>query len=296
MKFQNLFKLVMLIILAGCGVNQPDNIFETGSSFPQDTCIEKPPTDAKDVTFYPVFIYSNDLQSVQEKYCRDANVRAFAKEPFIRVASFLSKERANQFKDFLKNKFENAEVGKPKTFNLQITDENQISSNAESIAKAAKLTSEQLQQILKTRVRIEEGMFVPVKVALPTYLPPGFEVEEVKLSEFDDSYGEFYTITYRNHTTNESIYMQGGGNPIGIGGADVEFKSFEVFSPTLGKVNINYTDSSQVQEGSEINFHVLLHDNYYYVQTPSGGGYENKNSRSLTAKEMVKIAESFQYL
>ncbi|MEO0687792.1 MAG: hypothetical protein AAFY76_22745, partial [Cyanobacteria bacterium J06649_11] len=92
------------------------------ASFPKDTCGEQQPANEKTdtLTFYPVFVnYSEDnLQAIKDNYCRDAfkKFREDNGKEAIQVSSFISKERANQFTEFLENKLGNvnAELGKPK--------------------------------------------------------------------------------------------------------------------------------------------------------------------------------------
>ena len=86
-------------------------------SFPKDSCGDSLPEDpdAYPVEFYPVFIdYSeSNLESVQSQFCRDS-LKIYRKsldEDYIQVASFVGKERANQFKALIQSKFPNVEIG-----------------------------------------------------------------------------------------------------------------------------------------------------------------------------------------
>ena len=146
------------------------------ASFPKDTCGEQQPANEKTdtLTFYPVFLdYSEDnLQAIKDNYCRDAfkKVREDNGKEAIQVSSFISKERANQFTEFLENKLGNvnAEVGKPKVrvaekvTTIGNTDNNKSLSHPKSVGKAAKLTSEQIKQILSVKVKTEEGIMAVI--------------------------------------------------------------------------------------------------------------------------------------
>lgn len=294
MRLKNLLKFGLLITLSGCGVNQQNKILEKVASFPKDTCAEQVLIDAKKetITFYPVFVDDSEINAkvVSEKYCERSYSRDKDNKKVIRVASFLNEQEANQFKDILKNELGSGELGKPKVINLQDTANHQISSDAESIGKAAKLSTEQLKQIINVKVRIEEGILAPVKVALPTYFPPGFEVDKLEINDKGD-YGQVYEITYRNTTTNETIYITGGG-PLQVGGADMESKRIEVSSPAFGKLFIYYKDPAQVSDDIRTSFSAQSDNNYYYFQTPWG----NNTSSMLPLQEAVKMAESIQYL
>lgn len=109
--------------------NSPD---ETGSlnnpfeqfSYPLDVCGDPMPTDPSlyPVNLYPVFINYNDayLEQVESSVCRDAfvKIRKASGENSIQVASFLTYEKANLFKDFIGEKFSGVEVGKPSKFDI----------------------------------------------------------------------------------------------------------------------------------------------------------------------------------
>ncbi|NEQ39605.1 MAG: hypothetical protein F6K40_26465 [Okeania sp. SIO3I5] len=88
-------------------------------SFPQNSCGDKLPDNRKEypVNFYPVFIkYTEDnIAKIQSKFCRDSfqTVRKNNNQDAIQVASFLTSERANQFKDFLERSFDKADIGEP---------------------------------------------------------------------------------------------------------------------------------------------------------------------------------------
>jgi hypothetical protein len=87
--------------------------------FPLAVCGDPLPSDPKlyPVNLYPVYIeYSNqNLAQVRSQFCQDAlDVnREKNNKKSIQVASFVNPQRANNFKEFLKKKFGNAEVGEP---------------------------------------------------------------------------------------------------------------------------------------------------------------------------------------
>lgn len=133
MKRQILISSLLVGLLLGCGETTPDNTTQTTAtpvrstnefdrvSFPQDSCGDQPPDDpqAYPVEFYPVFIdYSEtNLQAVTSNFCGDAlkKYRTNKDKTYIQVASFSSKERANQFKKIMHQEFGSGEVGEPNT-------------------------------------------------------------------------------------------------------------------------------------------------------------------------------------
>jgi hypothetical protein len=86
-------------------------------SFPKDSCGDSLPEDpdAYPVEFYPVLIdYSeSNLESVQSQFCRDSLkiYRESLDKEYIQVSSFIGRERANQFKEFIQSEFVNLEIG-----------------------------------------------------------------------------------------------------------------------------------------------------------------------------------------
>lgn len=92
------------------------NPFES-VEFPQAACGDPLPLnkDQYPLSLYPVFISDSDenLNRVKTEFCQDAirKRRESTGKQMIQVASFLSVERANQFKDFMISKFGSGEVG-----------------------------------------------------------------------------------------------------------------------------------------------------------------------------------------
>ena len=88
-------------------------------SFPQASCGDSLPTDknAYPINFYPVYIKANDsnLQKVKSQFCRDAYTkkRKDTGQKAIQVGSFISEEKAKDFKDFMLQKFGSGEIGQP---------------------------------------------------------------------------------------------------------------------------------------------------------------------------------------
>jgi len=99
--------------------SQAENPFEK-ASYPQSACGDPLPanTRAYPIDLYPVFIAYSDanLQAIKTRFCTDAIRKPREKKNIesVQVASFISIERANLFRDFLiKNRFSGVEVGEP---------------------------------------------------------------------------------------------------------------------------------------------------------------------------------------
>ena len=87
--------------------------------FPLTACGDPLPSDPKlyPVNLYPVYIDYSDqnLAQVRSQFCQDALDinREKTNKKSIQVASFTTLERANKFKEILRKKFGNVEVGEP---------------------------------------------------------------------------------------------------------------------------------------------------------------------------------------
>lgn len=89
--------------------------------FPQPSCGDPLPSDASayPVQSYPIFVNYSDsnLSQVKTSFCRDAlaTVRKDKGVKSIQTASFLSREKAELFKDYLSTFLTGVEVGNPST-------------------------------------------------------------------------------------------------------------------------------------------------------------------------------------
>jgi hypothetical protein len=94
-------------------VNQFDKV-----SFPKESCGDELPktTNSYPVSVYPVFIKYTEINwnTIKSNYCKDALLteREGNGEKAVQVASFTSKERAQEFKDFMVRKLGSGDIGK----------------------------------------------------------------------------------------------------------------------------------------------------------------------------------------
>lgn len=296
----------------------PSSTFK-GVSFPQATCGEKPPNKAQadTVKFYPVFIdYSkSNLQAVKSKYCRDA-FKKFRKDKgkdVIQVASFITEKRANQFQEFLENKLGSvsAEVGEPKVIAVKpkgnvkpkdntANNSTNIPISANSVGKAAKLTPEQVKELIAMAKRkaykgLGSKQEVTAKFVVPTYLPPGFQVSKFS-TRYYDKLGGRYEIVYCN--SSKSCFLIAGGIPLPIGDEPIIYETTkEISSAALGKVVLGYTASARESNEPHIGFTGSLDnfgkdDNDYTFQS----SVFSVPSKIISLQEAVKIVESLQYI
>jgi hypothetical protein len=280
------------------GATKPTNPFDR-ASFPQDSCGDQLPNDKKIVTvnFYPVFINYNEsnLQTVKANYCRDARkiTRKYKGKEAIQVASFISVERAYQFHEFMKNKLGSGEIGEPTVIKAKRTPEltDAPPKLQESVGKAAQLAPAHIKQLSPLDKTItERGIKFKFKIVLPTYVPPGFQVDKLEVQN-DTRYSPKYKIVYRN-SSNSCFFISGSS---GIwGGPASGYKTVEVSSTALGKVVLEYTDFVRAANtgyigvpGSRITKGKMGYD----FSSPGRDG-----CRTISIQEAVKVVESLQYL
>jgi hypothetical protein len=96
-------------------------------AFPQDICGDQLPKTraAYPVSLYPVAVTYNEknLERVKAEFCKDAlaTTAQGSDRKFIQVAAFTTVERANDFRDFMKEKLGSGEVREPSVIS-QIPD------------------------------------------------------------------------------------------------------------------------------------------------------------------------------
>jgi hypothetical protein len=94
----------------------------SASEYLKTSCGDPLPAQGRIVTLYPVFVnYTpEDLQSITTSLCLDAFRMQRENGQFsIQVASFTDRGRAQNFAEFLTNRFGNAEVGSPSTVTIR---------------------------------------------------------------------------------------------------------------------------------------------------------------------------------
>ncbi|MEP0884636.1 DUF4367 domain-containing protein [Trichocoleus sp. ST-U3] len=277
-------------------------------SFPQESCGDNPPNDPKayPVKFYPVFIdyNENNFKTVTSMYCRDAlkKLRKETGKEAIQVSSFLSFERANQFNFFLQDKLGSGEVGDP-ILSKAKQSPNRISvpthQTTDAITKAALLTPTQVKQLLSVskNVRLENGETKKLEIVVPTYIPPGFKLDQLEISD-----GDYpgYSIDYRN--SNNICFGFGVFTAPGAGSPG-EYDTVEVVAPAFGKVTLAYTDFDDFSGKPLVafaNYHSNVRDQkigkYVGKYSFSSHGEIDKNCNAISLRSAIKIVESLQFI
>lgn len=286
--------------------SQPTNPFDS-VSFPQASCGDKLPKDAKadNFKFYPVFVdYDSkvNLEIVKSEFCGDAihKNRIDRGGASIQVASFISEERAYQFKQFLATKLGGAEVGKPTVRATKPKSQ----PTKDAVAKAAQLTPQQVEKLKNIIFKNTQGKPHKVEAILPTYLPPGFKLDSFKVSSDGRNYGygEKYEISYKN-ASNDSFKITTIAPGPGAGPPPYAPKLKAVNSPAFGEVIIGYKEFDTTSDKSSIDVIIRVSPPFTYntsENSPSDGGSSawdyNLHSDTLSLAEATKIVESLSYL
>lgn len=321
MKLKILLTGLLLGILVGCGsqdesseIQQPEPQAPTDAesvetqqketepkltktSFPKESCGDSLPNDssAYPINFFPVFVdYSeSNLNLLKSIFCRDAFKKFNEKsgKDEIQVASFLGRERAEQFANLIKNEIGSGNLGNPTVLeskpgtppedNKDDLDsiKNDILSQ-KTIAVAAQLTSSQVDRL--SSIATSASAVGKVEVIVPTYIPSGFRLES--LSEEMDG----YEMIYRN-ANNSCFSILAGFVPYASpGGYDT---SKEVYSNTLGTVNIAYTEFDNRSNRSDLKTMVRAKGGWTYIFSSP---YSECNPVSIG--EAMKIIQSHEYL
>jgi hypothetical protein len=180
----------------------------------------------------------------------------------------------------------------------------EIKQTTDAIGKAAKLTPEQIKSLISA----ENSQIVPasqsnikpqkVKTILPTYVPPGFKVDEFKINPCDQGTGTSsrytYRITYRNSSNasfnidNYFICSQGGDDSIGLQTLQIPSKKFD-------RVTINYTKFDKIRNSPYVKGEVTSPSPDYPGSDRLLLFFEYYNN-PLNLAEARKIIESMEYL
>lgn len=296
----------------------PANKPETEQTYPlpktpQKTCGDPLPeaTTSAPVNFYPVIVdYSEkNLYLVRKYFCEDA-LKRFSKmveKDIIQVGSFANQEKANEFKIKLAQYFAGAYVGEPTILKASSDTSLVDAVKMSDVVKAAKLTSEQVEQ-LKNIVGISQDFKNQNVVILPTYVPKGFKVADFASSRSKMKtktlalQGGHYSITYKNEK-NQCFYIEGGAHqPIGDMPPQFE-KTSHLSSLALGDIEIGLTSFDKFSSKGLIGFTNSMYrisrgrNSYTFVSPPiSYGKDENSECRCIDEKDAVRIVRSLQFL
>ncbi|MEQ8999547.1 MAG: hypothetical protein RID53_23860, partial [Coleofasciculus sp. B1-GNL1-01] len=323
-------QLFIGLLLSGCNpggeLANPENPSSSSSStvsdkkqfdatnFPLESCSDSLPEDpqAYPIELYTVFINGNeerDFKLIQAKYCQQ--VLGFLSPDFgMQLATFTSREKAEQFKEIISQYFENVQISEPeiirelsenpssRTDNLETPEKFETT---EEIAKAALLSEAQMQELLAID-RSEVSLLVSskpdtLKVVVPTYIPQGFELTRFDVRQQGD-YGNSYDIWYKNPMNNQCFSFQGFHVLVEGGGAGLS-AVVNANSRALGLTPIAYTSSVKMGDRvSSIGFYGEQHNKDFgdFMFNSPSYGYDEEPCEAMSFVEAVKVAESFEFL
>lgn len=285
-----------------------DNPFAS-VEFPLESCSDPLP---KDETAYPIELYTvfvvvvdnNPFEDIQEKYCKtlssSSKLDSDGGESFvIQVASFIGRDRAEQFRDILTSHFNTIKISEPTIITEEdFSEPSDISifsklddsppySHAETIGKAALLAPNQINTLL------EYARKTGLKFVLPTYIPQGF-----KLVKFDiKQYGLYYYLAYQNSNKSCFTFTRSFEGP--VGGIPTFATTVNANSPALGTVPIAVVSSEKMNNKvNSVRFHREFERRDFgdFVFHSPGYRFEDDSCQAMNFVEAVKVAESFQFL
>lgn len=319
--------LTTLTILTSC--SQPKNTLTVSPSIPvvqspivansptlpqtpQKTCGDPLPNNAMayPISFYPVIVdYSQkNFNLVKKHFCEDALKRFSqkAKKEIIQVGSFTSQVRAINFKNELAKYFVGVEVGEATIVKPSSTESLTDTATVSTVMKAAKLTSEQADE-LKKIVGGGKDFKSQHVVVVPTDIPDGFKVTRFATLKQEHPSPRFqgghYTIVYKN--AQNACFEIDGGVIVPVGDGPYKFeKSLNLFSPALGAVEIGITSYDRFFSTGRIGFTESSHrvsrgKNEYTFVSPSfhsGQPGINNGCTRMDEKDAVRIVKSLQFM
>jgi hypothetical protein len=171
-----------------------------------------------------------------------------------------------------------------------------------AIGKAAKLTSDQVKELIEMEKRKGYKRFgskeeVKAKFVLPTYLPPGFNVSHFR-TKYNEKLGGKYEIVYCN--SSKFCFLIEGGILGAMGDGPISYETIkDISSLALGKVELGYANYDRTNNKPHIGFTGSVNrfskdNNDYIFQSPSM--IYVGNHKAISMSEGIKIVQSLQYL
>lgn len=154
-----------------------------------------------------------------------------------------------------------------------------ISNSAYSNGKAAKLTPQQVKELIQMENRRKKLKSENVKAIVPTYVPPGFTVDKFQTAIESSS----YRIAYRNSSNKSFLISSRWGECHSNGYIPRNFKAIQITSKRFGKVTMKHTGFDRSRYD-----HLIIAD-ISSVCLKSDGN-------PLNLQQAKKIIESMDYL
>ena len=279
-------------------------------------CGDPAPTDAKDypVSFYPVSVEYSDrnLEIVRKHFCEDASKlpsKSLGKD-VLQVASFISREKAESFREKLSQHFSQSRVGKPTIVEKPRSDvgDKKLQSEKLSFSTFPSLSEDQIRQLYRLKGRpIYRGSSIKLEVALPTYLPTSMQVSYFKLdgtenSEHNVIHSPSYEILYKD-INNSCFRFKGDSGQ--WGDAPTGWSSVEIDTIAFGKVFVERNEFdkkkpllSQFQYDIKDSRGIRPLYRYYMASVMESSQFpETKGCKNgLPFDEAVKIIKAIKFL
>jgi hypothetical protein len=148
-----------------------------------------------------------------------------------------------------------------------------------------------------------------IKVLLPGYVPPGFEIIDISTDSFKveksalNATGEviFYWVTYQNVENNQCFQVSGGHPPSPSGGDPTKYELFPISSPVLGDTVIHYTEFDQTTDGPTLGLGefagegVPVNDWQYSFGSPVSSANSGE-CQIISVDEAIEIVNSYNYV
>ncbi|MEM6450338.1 MAG: hypothetical protein AAF703_08500 [Cyanobacteria bacterium P01_D01_bin.105] len=173
----------------------------------------------------------------------------------------------------------------------------------ESLLKGSQLNPAQAEKLMTVeggRVQGGENGDGIFRVVLPGYVPNGFKLTDFSFGDRKSESGAHiigleYFLTYEdsnNACFRVGAYVPPAGLPFGV-------ETIEVYSPTLGKLLLNYTEFDEYSNQPKIELDSFSHlpGGYVYdFASPDAPLYDEANCNTMELEEAVKVVKSLEYL
>ncbi|MBE9128512.1 MULTISPECIES: hypothetical protein [unclassified Coleofasciculus] len=223
-----------------------------GTNFPLESCGD---TLTQDSHAYPLEVYSvtlkNDIRDmegnrrnveiIKSRFCPNSSVGGYHEQD--EIAQFMTRDKASDFKEVIEAQLDNdvIQVSSPQIIEIP-PSQIAVFNTKEEIGEAAGLTESQIEQLISLEeFQTNNGNIRKVKAIVPTYLPPGFKVDEFTINQWGN-----YSISYKNdHDACFRIFDTGLR-----GDAPAKHDTIRsIYSHALGYINLGYTESSRLSSG-----------------------------------------------
>ena len=147
-----------------------------------------------------------------------------------------------------------------------------------------------------TPAQIQKLNLLGLRIAVPTYLPRGFQASSVEIKPGRGPGRPGYTISYRGPGNTCFTINSGRG---GLGGPSMEgYQTFPINALFPGRGTMYYgrsVDSSKDSSPSLFSLPIEARDGRWYA-FQGAGSREQLGCKNISPQEAVRVIESLQYL